>query len=289
MVKAIIERSHPDAKFFWEDVAMLLELLQPFSDAIHQLEADRPMLGQCYVVVTALHQHVTAFAAKYKHLRDGSIVLRLQETFQRRHDAVGGSVHAPIFNPAYAAAYMLDPYYAVLEKNVWRLPDIHVQYLDAVVELVQRSSGPEAVRQLRQLLLSGYPKEMAAFVEVVAASQGKPAAVSGEEPPSASEEHATKKRKVVAMPPMADRIRIWEKYGTPIFPNLVNLVVKLMSCHATACATERNWSLWGRIYSAARNALGMERAKKMIAICTNTRGPKESDFSVSLAVVEGNI
>ena len=30
-------------------------------------------------------------------------------------------------------------------------------------------------------------------------------------------------------------------------------------------------SMWGRVYSTCRNALGMEREKKMIAICRNTR------------------
>ena len=42
-------------------------------------------------------------------------------------------------------------------------------------------------------------------------------------------------------------------------------------------------ALLTRIYSAARNALGIARAKKMIAIRTNT------DFAVSLAVIDGEV
>lgn len=63
-----------------------------------------------------------------------------------------------------------------------------------------------------------------------------------------------------------------------------------MTCHATACATERNWSLWGRVYASARNGLAAERAKKLITICTNSRanGSAESDFAVTLQVVEGD-
>jgi hypothetical protein len=41
--------------------------------------------------------------------------------------------------------------------------------------------------------------------------------------------------------------------------------------HPTSAATERNWSLRGRVYASARNALGLERAKKMITFCFNDR------------------
>jgi hypothetical protein len=41
-----------------------------------------------------------------------------------------------------------------------------------------------------------------------------------------------------------------------------------------------------RIYCAARNALGMEFAKKMVAIYNISRVQKKSDFAISLSVVE---
>ena len=47
--------------------------------------------------------------------------------------------------------------------------------------------------------------------------------------------------------------------------------------------------MWGRVYSASRNAIGMERAKKLIAIYTNTKLAIGDDFAVSLAVIEGEI
>ena len=40
---------------------------------------------------------------------------------------------------------------------------------------------------------------------------------------------------------------------------------------------------------SARNRLGIERAKKMIAICTNTQQHVGDDFFVSLAVTDGEI
>ena len=54
-------------------------------------------------------------------------------------------------------------------------------------------------------------------------------------------------------------------------------------------ATERNWGLWGLVYTTSRNALGMERAKKMITFCFNSRaqGASIEDFGLLLSVVEG--
>lgn len=285
-VKAIVERAL-DATYFWENLVLLLELLQPFSDAIHQLEADRPMLGQCHVVLLSLHKHVQDFVAKYKDLRGGNVVLRLKETFQRRYHALGGGMRAPIYNAAYTAAYMLDPYNAVLDaKGVWQLPPVEQEHLQKAIALVQRIAGPAASQQMRKLELQGYPSTMGDYVAVAAAAEGKEDAIAAAQPDPASKQ---KKRKLVEMVSMQTRINIWEKYGKEPYPDLVNAVIRLLSCHATTCAVERNWSLWGRVYSAARNALGMERSKKMIAICTNSRVHVESDFAVSLSVIEGEL
>jgi hypothetical protein len=46
-----------DARF-WRSAEMLVELLQPFSDAIHQLEGDKPHLAECHLALITLRQHV---------------------------------------------------------------------------------------------------------------------------------------------------------------------------------------------------------------------------------------
>jgi hypothetical protein len=60
----------------------------------------------------------------------------------------------------------------------------------------------------------------------------------------------------------------------------------------TSASTERNWSLWGRVYNASRNAFGQERAKKMIAICNAAKGadvPPDREFAVTLGIIEGDL
>jgi hypothetical protein len=287
-VRGIVERSIPEASYFWENVELLIELLQPFSDAIHQLEADRPMLSQCHQVVMMLDQHVAAFARKHMGKRDGAIVFRLVETFKRRFEAVEGGARAPINNAAYTAAYLLDPYFAVKSiedgQEVWSPPEVSEERRDQAVALVRRIGGPQAAREMIKVML-GYPKSMSGFVEAIANEEQKEAATAA----AALATQRSNKRKRAEIPSMSMRLKIWSKFGAKEFGSLTKVVQRLLACHATSCATERNWSLWGRVYTASRNALGMERGKKLISICANSRQASANDFAVSLAVVEGDV
>jgi hypothetical protein len=59
--------------------------------------------------------------------------------------------------------------------------------------------------------------------------------------------------------------------------------------HATSAASERNWSMWGDVFTPARTKLGLERSKALIAIYANDRANRNvsADFEVALDVVEG--
>ena len=180
---------------------------------------------------------------------------------------------------------MLDPYFAVRNAaGVWFPPAITKEQMPGVTALVQRVGGSLAARDLRKLTLTGYPPDMGADVEVVADPKEKAAAAA-----AAIAATVGKKRKLAAMTSMSARMNIWDMHGKEDFPDIVPVVLKLLSCHATSCATERNWSLWGRIYTSSRNAFGMERAKTMISVCTNSRKHCGDDFEVSLAVVDGEV
>jgi hypothetical protein len=62
--------------------------------------------------------------------------LTMSETFQRRYDTSPGSVRAPIYNPAYTAAYLTDPYYAVHMDGKWHMPDVPHEQLTAAIACV---------------------------------------------------------------------------------------------------------------------------------------------------------
>ena len=84
---------------------------------------------------------------------------------------------------------------------------------------------------------------------------------------------------------------MWKRYGAHHFPKLTPIALRLLCCHPTSCAAERNWSLWGRVFQSSRSALALERARKMISFCFNSRaqGATLSDFDLTLAVVANDV
>jgi hypothetical protein len=60
-----VKESIPDAGF-WFKLDYAPNFLQPFSDLIHQIEADRPALGRCIQAVLALYDHVRASVEEWE-------------------------------------------------------------------------------------------------------------------------------------------------------------------------------------------------------------------------------
>ena len=61
----------------------------------------------------------------------------------------------------------------------------------------------------------------------------------------------------------------WATKAIQQFPLLANAAQKLLSAHVTTTAAERNWSAWGRTYTALRNSLSIETAEKLIYVKAN--------------------
>jgi hypothetical protein len=45
--------------------------------------------------------------------------------------------------------------------------------------------------------------------------------------------------------------------------------MKLLSMHATACASERTWSKWGRLYDKFRSAISLLNGEMMVFVAEN--------------------
>ena len=84
------------------------------------------------------------------------------------------------------------------------------------------------------------------------------------------------KHKRMEVAPVHARTGVWKKNGATLWPELAKVAIKLMGMHPSSASTERNWSLWGRVYTAARNALSLDRARKIITFCFNYRAQKAS-------------
>jgi hypothetical protein len=90
------------------------------------------------------------------------------------------------------------------------------------------------------------------------------------------------------VPTAAERLRVWRRFRGST-PELQDVAARLLSAHATSAATERNWSLWGRMYCAARSSLGKDHAKTLIAICAAEKAKLDpsKEFEITLGVLEG--
>ena len=94
------------------------------------------------------------------------------------------------------------------------------------------------------------------------------------------------KGKLVAQP-IAMQRPFWTHFGAKhSFPLIAEAARRLLSMHVTSCSSERNWSLWGRVFTAARNRLGKERGEKMIYIRGNSKSKARDSFAVTLSVIE---
>jgi hypothetical protein len=103
---------------FWDHLNTTTSFLQPFSDMIHQIEADRPALRRCYVGLMQLDKHVCTsvkeFEEEFDFMDDCQTMLK---SWERRLDdkAVDRKVQ-PLLNASHIAAYLLDPLHAVCNE-----------------------------------------------------------------------------------------------------------------------------------------------------------------------------
>ena len=72
---------------------------------------------------------------------------------------------------------------------------------------------------------------------------------------------------------------------------MAKVALRVLGLHATSAATERIWSLWGCVFTAARSLLGLGWAKMLIALCFNDRAAIKSDddLHLLLSVIEGDV
>lgn len=83
------------------------------------------------------------------------------------------------------------------------------------------------------------------------------------------------------------RRAFWLIHMHPFFPTMAAAAGRLLSAHVTSCSTERNWSLFGHIFTKTKNRLALERAKKVAYIRSNSSsGATGADEEVALSLAD---
>ena len=259
---------------------LAVELLQPFCDMIHQIEGDRPALGRCFVGLRDLDLHVKACVEKHElaapHISSGADTLLA--TWRRRYINEGGAQVQKLLDPSYVLTFLLDPLYADVSGATAQLPRVSPEMEEVAKGEALRIGGQAAVDELVVQLLKGWP----------ASCQDAVRACTQSTEVSFGAGAAKRKRNEVA--DLVMRKGVWTRYGTDHMPKLTEVALRMLCCHPTSCAAERNWSLWAKVFLASRSALALERGRKLITFCFNHRARNAdlSDFDLTLAVVEGS-
>ena len=97
---------------FWSTAQRVEELIKPVSDAIHLVAADRPLLSQLLRIYNTLVMHAKAWAARPDV--PASLSRGVVAAFERRFE-----LH---YDPAWAAAFLVDPLFAVNTDGNWGMP-----------------------------------------------------------------------------------------------------------------------------------------------------------------------
>ncbi|EFJ41638.1 hypothetical protein VOLCADRAFT_98396 [Volvox carteri f. nagariensis] len=268
-------------------------LMQPVSDAIHQFEGDRPSIGQVLKVQRALDAHFAEFDKQNPDMmvkpRGNKEAVGVQSVYEQRRGSTLSNVLVPL-------AHALDPInFVQLNGGDNWFPPFHElskeERKDArkLAAEVYAGNGEGATEEDRRadkemlsewgtLALMGVPDDCKEHMEVLTARKTVESKAGNSTTVS------------VQIAGIEARLMFWSQHMSVQYPALANVADRVLRMHTTTCAAERNWSLWGNIFSKARNRLAQERAEKLIYIRQNDdsnkgKGSRLSDEEVVMTLL----
>ena len=123
-------------KHWWEKLQSVITLMRPFSDAIHQIEADKPLLSQMLPIWKSLREHVDKWAIQSQAVFGKTVGLEVIKMFNNRFEK-----H---YQPEMSAAYVVDPINFVEDESGHLRPDfdgLDKDQEEHVIQVVMRLNG----------------------------------------------------------------------------------------------------------------------------------------------------
>ncbi|PON92897.1 Ribonuclease H-like domain containing protein [Trema orientale] len=235
---------------FWNEVEAVHSLVKLIKDMAQEIEAERPLVGQCLPLWDELRAKVKEWCSKF-HIGEGPVEKIIERRFKKN------------YHPAWAAAYILDPLYLIRDTSGKYLPPF--KYLTTeqekdvdklITRLVSREEAHIALMELMKWRTEGLDPVYARAVQM---KERDP--VTG---------------KMRTANPQSSRL-VWETYLTE-FKSLGRVAVRLIFLHATSCGFKCNWSLMRWVSAHGHSRVGMEKAQKLIFIAAHSKLERR-DFS----------
>ncbi|KAK6935264.1 hypothetical protein RJ641_035419 [Dillenia turbinata] len=235
-----------DARF-WNDLQAVDSLVKLVREMAHDIETERPLVGQCLPLWDELRAKVKDWCGKF-HVSESPIDRLIDRRFKKN------------YHPAWAAAYILDPLYLIRDTSGKYLPPFKCLTLEQekdvdklITRLVSREEAHIALMELMKWRTEGLDP---VYAQAVQLKQRDP--ITG---------------KMRIANPQSSRL-VWETYLSE-FKSLGKVAVRLIFLHATSCGFKCNWSVL-RWFSSFR--AGLDRAQKMIFIAAHAKLERR-DFS----------
>ncbi|KAF8380433.1 hypothetical protein HHK36_027920 [Tetracentron sinense] len=235
---------------FWNELGAVHSLMKLIRGMAQEIEAERPLVGQCLPLWEELRRKVKEWCAKF-NIAEGPVEKVIEKRFKKN------------YHPAWSAAFILDPLYLMRDTSGKYLPPF--KYLTPeqekdvdklITRLVSREEAHIALMELMKWRSEGLDPLYAQAVQV---KQRDP---------------MTGKMKIAN--PQSSRL-VWETCLSE-FKLLGKVAVRLIFLHATSCGFKCNWSFLRWVCAHGHSRVGMDRAQKMIFIAAHAKLERR-DFS----------
>ncbi|KAH6783041.1 hypothetical protein C2S52_008000 [Perilla frutescens var. hirtella] len=235
---------------FWNHVEAAHSLVKVIMAMAEDIEAERPLVGQCLPLWEELRTKVKDWCAKYS-IDEGPV----EKIFERRFKKT--------YHPAWSAAFILDPLYLVRDASGKYLPPFkcltHEQEKDVdklVTRLVSREEAHIALMELMKWRSEGLDPLYAQAVQV--------------------KEHDPVTGKLKNANPQGSRL-VWETCLKDL-KTLGKVAVRLLFLHATSCGIKHDWSFTRWFCGEGHSKSGLETAQKLVFVAAHAKLERQ-DYS----------
>nr|XP_029123350.1 uncharacterized protein LOC105054783 [Elaeis guineensis] len=235
---------------FWTELEAVCSVVKLVKDMAQEMEAERPLVGQCLPLWDELKTKVKEWCSKYS-IEVGPVEEVIERRFKKN------------YHPAWAAAFVLDPLYLVKDTSGKYLPPFKFLTPDQekdvdrlITRLVLREEAHIALMELMKWRSEGLDP---LYAQAVQEKQLDP---------------STGKMRLAN--PQSSRL-VWETCLSD-FKSLGKVAVRLIFLHATSCGFKGSLALLQRMYTHGRSSTGMDRAQKMLFVQAHSKFERR-DFS----------
>ncbi|XP_021909521.1 uncharacterized protein LOC110823447 isoform X3 [Carica papaya] len=238
------------SEVFWHELEAVYSLLKLIRGMAQEIEAERPLVGQCLPLWEELRVKVKEWCAKFS-ITEVAVEKIVEKRFRKN------------YHPAWSAAFILDPLHLIRDVNGKYLPPFkyltNEQEKDVDKLITRLVSGEEAHVALMELMKWRTEGLDPLYAQAVQVKQRDP---------------VTGKMKIAN--PQSSRL-VWETCLSE-YKSLGKVAARLIFLHATSCGFKCNWSFMKWVCVHRHSQVGTEKAQKMIFIAAHAKLDRR-DFS----------